>query len=98
VFTFKGAFLDRIVPQGKASLEFILKALKAAPEVARPATEEHVKLAKGNYRRLVTLDDRFVYALDKAGIEEILSETTRAPNGRRVMVYRFKNPERRASA
>jgi hypothetical protein len=49
VYTFKRAFLDRIVPQGKArqALEFILKALQAASEVARPAAEEHVKLAKG---------------------------------------------------
>jgi hypothetical protein len=27
-------------------------------------------------------DDRFVYVLQKAGIEEILSATTRAPNAR----------------
>jgi hypothetical protein len=95
IYTFKRAFLDRIVPQGKAkaALEFILEGLEDAPEVARPATEEHVGLAKGNYRRLVTMDDRFVYALTKAGVEEVLSATTRAPNGRRVMVYTFRNVE-----
>jgi hypothetical protein len=46
----------------------------------------------------VTTDDRFAYALDKAKIEETLSQTTRAPNGRRVMVYRFKDPEKRMIA
>jgi hypothetical protein len=98
VYTYRSTFLDRIVPAGKAgaALEFVLKGLSTAPEVARPATEDHVKLSKGNYRRLVTVDRTFLSALEREGIEEILSETTRAPNGRRVMVYRYADPSKRA--
>jgi hypothetical protein len=98
VFTYRETFLERIIPAGKAgvALAFVLKGLSVATEVARPDTEEHVKLSKGNYRRLVTLDKAFISALEREGIEEILSETTRAPNGRRVMVYRYADPSKRA--
>jgi hypothetical protein len=98
LFTFKSTFLERIVPTGKAgaAFEFVAKNLNVHPEASRPAAEEHVKLTKGNYRKLVTIDDRFISALQREGIEEVLSETTRALNGRRVMVYRYADPERRA--
>jgi len=93
VYAYKGTFNERIVPQGKAksALEFIVEGLEVQPEVPRQSVEDHVSLDKGNYQRLVTKDDRFISALDTEDIELVLSETSRAPNGRRMMVYRYKD-------
>jgi hypothetical protein len=62
-------------------------------DVVRATAEAHVALSKGNYRRMITEDQRFKDALEAKGIVETLSETLRGANGHRLMVYRRAVPK-----